>query len=89
MQIGIGLLIFGAICAYIHGKKGYSLVAGFCWGFFFDLIGLAVVLLEKTKEENEQSGKKGLSVLQWLLIFVGIGTLVIMALVFVVMPLLG
>lgn len=70
--IWIGL---GIACAIIHKNKGYSPIAGFCWGFFLSIIGLVVVLLEKTKEEHdtETAGKKNLSVGQWIAIFLGVG----------------
>lgn len=68
-------VIIGIVCSIIHKNKGYSPIAGFCWGFFFSFIGLAVVLLEKTKEEHRQ--KKELSVAQWFLIFLGVGTFLI------------
>ena len=70
-------VIIGIVCSIIHKNKGYSPIAGFCWGFFFSFIGLAVVLLEKTKEEHMQNGKKELSVAQWFLIFLGVGTFLI------------
>lgn len=68
-------IVLGMICANIHKKKGYSPVAGFCWGFFLSIIGLIVVLLEKDKAEHdeEMANKKGLSVVQWLAIFLGVG----------------
>lgn len=73
------LIIIGIVCAVVHKNKGYSPIAGFCWGFFFSVIGLIVVLLEKTKEEHntEMATKKGLSIGQWIAIFVGIGTVLI------------
>lgn len=72
-------IALGIICAVIHKNKGYSPIAGFCWGFFLSLIGLIVVLLEKDKAEHdmEMQNKKGLSMTQWLLIFLGIGILLI------------
>lgn len=70
-------ILFGIACAIIHKKKGYSIFTGFLWGLFFSFIGLAVVLLEKTKEEKEQQGKTGLSLGQWLAIFLGAGILLI------------
>ena len=68
-------LVLGIICAFINKEKGYSPVSGFCWGFFLSVIGLIVVLLEKTKEEHEKDmkDKKGLSMGFWLAIFLGVG----------------
>lgn len=73
------LIGIGIVCAYIHKNKGYSPVAGFLWGFFFSIIGLIVVLLEKDKSEHDlQMANKGeLSMTQWLLIFIGIGIVLI------------
>lgn len=64
------LLGIGIVCAFIHKNKGYSPVAGFFWGFLFSIIGLIIVLLEKDKSEANQGG---LSMIQWLLIFLGVG----------------
>lgn len=66
--IGIGI---GIATSVIHKRKGYSPVAGFCWGFFFSVIGLLVVLLEKDKAELDAKyeGKKQLSVFAWIVIF--------------------
>mgnify|MGYP004523849159 CR=1 FL=1 len=71
----IFMIVIGVICAFIHKDKWYSPVSGFCWGFFLSVIGLIVVLFEKTKEEQdkEMMEKKGLSMGQWLAIFLGIG----------------
>lgn len=77
IMIGIG-----GICAYIHKNKGYSAIAGFCWGLFFSILGLLVVLTERTKEEQIEADKNGLSMVQWLLIFLVVGIL-IMAIFFV------
>ena len=44
------MIVLGIICAIVHKGKGYSPIAGFLWGFFFSIIGLIVVLLEKNKE---------------------------------------
>lgn len=68
-------IALGIICAVIHKNKGYSPIAGFCWGFFLLIIGLIVVLLEKTKEEHdmEMTEKKGLSMGAWLGIFLVVG----------------
>ena len=68
-------IAFGIICSVIHKKKGYSPVAGFCWGFFLAIIGLIVVLLESTKEEHDSNlqDNKGLSIGHWFAIFLGIG----------------
>lgn len=73
-------IVLSIICAIIHKNKGYSPIAGFCWGFFFSIIGLIVVLLETNKAEHdaEVEAKKGLSMGQWLAIFLGIGIAVIM-----------
>ena len=70
-------IALGIICAFIHKNKGYSPISGFCWGFFFSIIGLIVVLLEKTKEEHdmEMADKKGLSMGQWFAIFLGVGVI--------------
>ena len=61
-------IALGIICAVIHKNKGYSPIAGFCWGFFLSIIGLIVVLLEKDKAEHDadMANKKGLSMGQWL-----------------------
>lgn len=68
-------IVLGIICARIHKNKGYSPVTGFCWGFFFSIIGLIVVLLEKDKTEHDadMANKNGLSMGQWLAIFLGVG----------------
>ncbi|MBR3152433.1 MAG: hypothetical protein IKF52_02330 [Clostridia bacterium] len=68
-------IVIGIICAVIHKNKGYSPIAGFCWGFFLSVIGLIVVLLEKTKEEHDMAMSTGkhLTLFQWLAIFIGIG----------------
>lgn len=68
-------IVLGVICAFVHKNKGYSPVAGFCWGFFFSIIDLIVVLLEKDKAEHDadMANKKGLSMGQWLAIFLGVG----------------
>ena len=79
-------IICGIVCAFLHKKKGYSPIAGFCWGFFFSFIGLLIVILETSKQEKENSGQKGLKVWQWILIFVGIGTILTIIAVFVIMP---
>lgn len=71
------LIITGLICAFIHKKKGYSPIAGFCWGFFFFIIGLFIVLSERNKEEQIEADNGSLSMMQWLLIFLGIGILLI------------
>ena len=83
------MIVLGIICAIIHKNKGYSPVAGFLWGFFFSIIGLIVVLLEKDKEEHDMQMAKsnGLSMTQWLLIFLGIG-IVLIIIFFIVMSLL-
>lgn len=68
-------IVLGVICAFVHKNKGYSPIAGFCWGFFFSIIGLIVVLLEKDKAEHDaaMANKNGLSMGQWLAIFLGVG----------------
>lgn len=71
------LLSMGILCAFIHKNKGYSPIAGFCWGFFFFIIGLIIVLLERNKEEQMIADKGKLTMTQWLLIFLGIGILLI------------
>lgn len=67
------LIAIGLLCSYIHKNKGYSPVSGFLWGFFFSIIGLLVVLLERNKEDQVIADKGKLSMNQWLLIFLGIG----------------
>ena len=69
------MIVLGIICAIVHKNKGYSPIAGFLWGFFFSIIGLIVVLLEKDKEEHDMqmANSNGLSMTQWLLINLGIG----------------
>ena len=64
----VSSIVLGIICANIHQKKGYSPVNGFLWGFFFSIIGLAVVLLEKNKDENQDK----LSIGAWIAIFIGV-----------------
>lgn len=73
------LLGISVACAYIHKNKGYSPVSGFLWGFFFSIIGLVIVLLEKDKVEHDMqmASQNGLSMTQWLLIFLGIGIILI------------
>ncbi len=70
-------IVLGAIGAYIHKRKGYSLVAGFCWGFLCGLLGLAVVLLEQTAEERKELGKTGLSIFKLIIIFILIVELIL------------
>lgn len=70
-------IALGILCAFLHKNKGYSPIAGFCWGFFFSIIGLAIVLVERNKEEQMEADKNGLSMTQWLLIFLGIGIFLI------------
>ena len=74
-------------CTIIHKKKGYSPVTGFLWGFFFTIIGLIVVLLEKDKEQHnmEITNNNGLQMWQWLLIFLGIGIAAIIILFVVIL----
>ena len=61
MDISIGTVIvwlaIGVICSIMHKNKGYSPVAGFCWGFFLGIIGLIVVLVEKNKDEKINNEK--------------------------------
>ena len=75
-------IVISIVCAIVHNNKGYSPVAGFCWGFFFSVIGLIVVLLEKDKEENDANiaNKKSLSIWKWLAIFLGVGIVAIIVL---------
>lgn len=80
------LIAMGILCAYIHKNKGYSPIAGFCWGFFFFIIGLIIVLLERNKEEQMAVDKDNLSMTQWLFIFLGIGIALII-IYFIVMNL--
>lgn len=81
------LIAIGLLCAFVHKNKGYSPIAGFCWGFFFSIIGLLVVLLERNKDEQMEADKDKLSMKQWLLIFLGIGILLII-IFFIVMKLI-
>lgn len=81
------LLGMGILCAFIHKNKGYSPIAGFCWGFFFFIIGLVIVLLESNKQDQAIADKERLSVTQWLLIFLGVGILLII-IVFIIMGLM-
>lgn len=69
------LIVLGVVSAFVHKNKGYSLIAGFCWGFFLSIIGVIVVLLEKDKAEHdaEMANKNELSVGQWIAIFLAIG----------------
>lgn len=71
MIVMIQAIVCGLIATYIHKNKGYSPIAGFAWGFFFSVLGLIVVLLEKDKAELDAKyeGKKQLSVLAWIGIF--------------------
>lgn len=81
------LVAMGILCAFIHKNKGYSPVAGFCWGFFFTIIGLIIVLSERNKEEQIEADKGKLSMTQWLLIFLGVGILLII-IFFIIMSLM-
>lgn len=76
------LLCISFVCAYIHKNKGYSPIAGFLWGLCFSVIGLIVVLLEKDKIEHDEEMAKNnsLSLTQWILIFSGIGIVLIIIL---------
>lgn len=90
MQTFVSLIILiamGILCAYIHKNKGYSPVAGFCWGFFLFILGLIVVLLERNKEEQMLEDKGKLTMTQWLLIFLGVGILLII-IFFIIMSLM-
>ena len=71
------LIAMGILCAFIHKNKGYSPIAGFCRGFFFFIIGLIIVLLERNKENQLIADKGHLTMTQWLFIFLGVGTLLI------------
>lgn len=81
------LVAMGILCAFIHKNKGYSPIAGFCWGFFFFIIGLLVVLFERNKTDQMIADKGRLSTGQWLLIFLGIGIILII-IFFIIMFLL-
>ena len=81
------LVAMGILCAFIHKNKGYSPLAGFCWGFFFTIIGLIIVLSERNKEDQIEKKKKKLSMTQWLLIFLGVGILLII-IFFIIMSLM-
>lgn len=81
------LIAMGILCAFIHKNKGYSPIAGFCWGFFFFIIGLIIVLLERNKEDQVVADKGRLSMTQWLLIFLGVGILLII-IFFIIMSLM-
>ena len=81
------LVAMGILCAFIHKNKGYSPIAGFCWGFFFSVIGLIIVLTERNKGEQMVADKGSLSMSQWLLIFLGVGILLII-IFFIVMSLM-
>ena len=77
------LVAMGILCAFIHKNKEYSPIAGFCWGFFFFIIGLIIVLLERNKEEQVIADKGRLSMTQWLLIFLGVGILLIIHIILI------
>lgn len=79
--IGIGIL-----CAFIHRNKGYSAITGFCWGFFFSILGVIIVLLERNKEEQIVEDKGNLSMTKWIFIFLGLGAL-LMVIFFIMMTL--
>ena len=72
-------LIISVVCAIIHKNKGYSQITGFLLEFFFSIMGLIVVLLENDKEENDiyKASRQGLTMGQWIAIFVGIGVILI------------
>ena len=81
------LVAMGILCAFIHKNKGYSPIAGFCWGFFFFIIGLIIVLLERNKGEQIEADKGKISMTQWLLIFLGVG-IVLIIIFFIIMNLM-
>ena len=81
------LVAMGILCAFIHKNKGYSPIAGFCWFLFFFIIRLIIVLLERNKEDQVIADKGHLSMTQWLLIFLGIGILLII-IFFIIMNLM-
>ena len=81
------LIAMGILCAYIHKNKGYSPVAVVCWGFFFFIIGLIIVLVERNKEEQMVADKGKLSMTQWLFIFLGIG-IALIVIFFIIMSLM-
>ena len=81
------LVAMGILCAFIHKNKGYYPLAGFCWGFFFTIIGLIIVLSERNKEDQIEADKGKLSMTQWLLIFLGVGILLII-IFFIIMSLM-
>jgi len=69
----------GILCSYIHQNKGYSPITGFFWGFCLFILGLLVVLTERPKAEQMEADKGKLTMTQWLLIFLGIGIVFIVA----------
>lgn len=71
----IVLIIMGIITSIIHKRKGYSAITGFLWGAIFFIIGLLIVVTERTKEEQQIEDKGQASVIQWVFIFLGIGVL--------------
>ena len=70
-------ILIGILAGIINKKKGYSPITGFLWGFFFSLLGLAVVYMGRPREEREAAQEGKLKMWQWLLIFLGIGILLI------------
>lgn len=77
-EILILLIIIGIICAIIHKRNGYSIITGFLWGFVFSIVGLLVVISERTKAEQMEEDKGQLSMMQWLFMFLGIGILIVL-----------
>ncbi len=77
------LAIMGIVCGFLHKNKGYSFFAGFLWGFIFNIIGLLIVFFERDKQEQMQANKEGLSMSKWLLIFLGVGILLIVIFFFI------
>ena len=69
------LIGMGIVCSFIHKGKGYSPIAGFFWGFCFNIIGLLIVLFERNKDEQVEADKNHLSMGKWLMIFLGVGIL--------------
>ena len=77
-------VIIGVVCCILHKKKGYNPIAGFFWGFLFNIFGLLIVIFEKTKAEHDVEMNKGSkSIGFYLALFVGIGTLIIAITLFV------
>lgn len=83
------LISMGIICASIHKNKGYSSIAGFCWGFFFFVVGLIIVLVERNKEEQVTADNGYLSMIQWLFIFLGTAILLTIIILFIITSLMS